>query len=365
MKIGIVTQPLLANYGGFLQNYALQQVLKRLGHESITIDYGFAFPKWYYFLLTIKIFVFKFVFRKKLQFVPFSSTQRVSRSAENELFVKKHIKTTTPVTSYSTSLIKKYGMNAVITGSDQVWRPKYNFYLKDMFLRFVKSPKMKKLAYAASFGTDDWEFSNKKTKACSALAKKLHAISVRENSGIKLCTDYLGVDAVEVLDPTLLLDKEDYLDVCKNVPVNSEKFLAAYVLDVDEKKTEFIHRIAESQHLSVKIFSAHKASTLTIEEWIAMFRDAEYIVADSFHGTVFSIIFNKPFISIGNSDRGLSRFHSLLGKFGLENCLVDENLLTIKSMAIDWDKVNKIRETWKQKSLKFLVLNLKVNEYGS
>ncbi len=82
-----------------------------------------------------------------------------------------------------------------------------------MFLDFVKGQNVKRLSYAASFGTDKWEFTPQQTAICSPLAQKFDLVTVREGSGVKLCKDHLGVNAVHVLDPTMLLTKEDYISL--------------------------------------------------------------------------------------------------------------------------------------------------------
>ena len=185
-----------------------------------------------------------------------------------------------------------------------------------MFLNFCeKEENLKRIAYAASFGVGDWEYSPKQTRECSKLAKKYDAISVREQSGVKLCKEYLGVDATWVLDPTLLLTKEDYLPICKEIPVCNEKYLAVYVLDENDEVTATYEKEAAAHGLVIKKFHADSKSTLTVPEWLAMFRDASYVVTDSFHGTVFSIIFGKEFKSIYNKGRGTARFESLMNLY--------------------------------------------------
>lgn len=352
MKIGIVTQPLLANYGGILQNYALQLVLKRMGHEAITIDYIPKLPIYRYLLSYAKTLVLFFIPGKRRSFTPL----KLQRSLVLAPFVNKYINKTHIVYKYLSSLVSEYALEGVISGSDQVWRPMFNFYLEDMFLHFVQTD-VRKIAYAASFGVDNWEYTEKQTRNCSKLAKRFDAISVREDSGVTLCKRYLHVNAVEVLDPTLLLDKEDYENICTETPVCTDAFLASYVLDMTPEKNDFIHKLAMERGLSVRIFSADREATLSIEEWLSMFRDASYIVTDSFHGTVFSIIFNKPFISIGNKERGYSRFQSLLGKFDLQNRLltVDE-FDRIVNDEIKWDEVNNLRKDWQKQSIDFLTL---------
>lgn len=349
MNIGILTQPLGRNYGGILQNYALQQVIKSLGHNPITIDSG---QTLFAFILSYSKSILMRYLRRKSTFPERVYEDRFITSN----FIRKYIRKTEPFTFATPVLLYKYNLHCVISGSDQVWRPEYNTGrgLARMYQNFVWGKKCKRIAYAASFGVDTWEYTIEQTKKCSKLAKRFVAISVREKSGIKLCKEHLGVDAIEVLDPTLMLSAEHYTSLCKNVPQRTEKFIAAYVLDLDSEKKEKITLFAKKCGLSLRLFSADKNANLTVEEWLSIFRDAEYVITDSFHGTVFSILNHKPFTSITNEDRGASRFHSLLGKFDLENRLISD-FSNIKQMPdIDWYAVDTKITEWQKISKEFL-----------
>ena len=115
-----------------------------------------------------------------------------------------------------------------------------------------------------------------------------------------------------VLDPTLLLKKEDYFELCKDVPVETKPILVAYVLNINESILKSCKTLAKERDLELKIFSADSKANLSIPKWLAIFRDASYVVTDSFHGTVFAIIFGKEFKCLYNETRGLARFESLL-----------------------------------------------------
>lgn len=234
MNVVIVTQRLENNYGGILQNYALQKILIRNNHSPITVDVlPRQTPWWIYLCSWMKTCLFLFFKAKRRHFakigkIPF-------RNSLFGLFVSENIKTTGLCRKLSKNVLAQYKADAVIVGSDQVWRPMYNCRIEDMFLKFAKDFPMKRISYAASFGVDFWEYTPQKTKVCSELAQKFDAISVREESGVELCKVHLGVDATWVLDPTLLLTKEDYLPICEEVPVCNEKYLAVYVLDENEE----------------------------------------------------------------------------------------------------------------------------------
>lgn len=357
MRIGIVTQTLANNYGGILQNYALQQILKKMGHEPVTIDFKMP-PIGYitYLKAFLKAIVAFFIPSKRR---PFPRRDINRRNHRNEIFVNENISKTKLVEKYSSELIDEYQLEAIIVGSDQVWRPEYNYSLEDMFLKFAEKSDIVKLSYAASFGVDYWEFTDEQTNVCSELCQQFRSISVRENSGIRLCQAHLNVDAVEMIDPTLLLYKDDYEKLCQEVSATGGNFLAAYVLDINKEKLDFIRRFAKINGLEPVIFRADLSSSLTIEEWISMFRDAKYVITDSFHGTVFSIIFNKPFISLTNSLRGSSRFHSLLEKFSLTDRMFDTFTSTPILKEIEWNDVNKVIDTLRTKAYTYLTSNLK------
>lgn len=312
MKVGILTQPLLSNYGGVLQNWALQQVLRELGHEPVTLDILPNPGLGRFILSTIKSFVLWFVPSRRRKFLRWSTT----RKPLFEDFVHERIVKTPVCRYYSMETVQREKLDALVVGSDQTWRPMYNIgILPDMFLRFASKFKGKKVAYAASFGVDRWEFTDRQTSICASLVKRFDAISVREASGIELCKRYLGVDAVAVLDPTLLVRKEAYGRLCERIPVSNEQFIVAYVLDASEEVDKVIMEESERLGLPVRRYSAGQCAELTVEEWIAVFRDATFVVTDSFHGTVFSIVFEKPFRAVVNEARGGGRFSDLLEKY--------------------------------------------------
>ena len=332
MKIAILTQPLGHNYGGILQNYALQKVLIKLGHEPITLekDYRQHISLLQLVLEFPKRIITKYFFKKREYILSEKQHNVHYKKVWKPLFhfvsnFINHIY----VKNYFSTNIEKY--DAFIVGSDQVWRPRYNKgILEIMYLSFIpQNINVKKIAYGASFGTAHWEYNEEQTSKCKILVKNFDAVSVREFDGIDMCRKYLNRnDAINVLDPTLLLEKEDYLKICNDIHISSENLLFAYILDVDNESKSILMNIAENFGLQLKLVGAEECCTLTVEEWIAMFRDAKMVITDSFHGTIFSIIFNKEFYSISNQSRGGSRFESLLSLFNLSNRLYN-NILDI------------------------------------
>lgn len=360
MRIGILTQPLSRNYGGILQNYALQQVLRKMGHEPYTFDLGlYTWKDW--LIITIKCIIKKII-GISCTFQEYPSRRRNQEKTLRK-FVTKHITLASPRCKKPTpKQILKYKFQAIIVGSDQVWRPKYNYPIEKMFLDFTHGLDLKRIAYAASFGTSEWEYKEKQTKNCRLLAQNFDAISVREDSGVELCEKYLNVSATHVLDPTMLLTKDDYNKLIADIPISTENYLFAYILDENENKTSFITKIAREKRLTPIIIGADKElkDSDSIEKWLAYFRDAKFIVTDSFHGTVFCILFNIPFVVISNETRGGARILSILKLFSLENRLIKklDDLNKISSSPINWDFVNNIHEQLKEKSYNLLKSNL-------
>jgi len=358
MKIGIVTLPLKNNYGGVLQNWALQQVLMDMGHDPITLDAYIRYPMTRYLMSTILSYCYQIV-GKKRAFQPRPYNNRICSKFTGR-FIRKHIKMTKPMIDYTSSLVKDFNLEAIIVGSDQVWRPKYQKGdIEDMFLRFAFDDDIIRVVYGASFGVDSWEFSEKQTSICKELIKKFDAISVREDGGRVLCDRYLNVKASHVLDPTLLIDTNRYKELCKKCTVDTSNTIVVYCLDNFNENRERFEKIANDNNLKLKMFTADSNISISVEQWLALFRDASFIVTDSFHGTIFSIIFQKPFFTIINQSRGGSRFISLLRWLGMEDRIYTDNM--IYSRDINWSDVNRRLTKLKAESWQFINDALKSN----
>ena len=358
MRIGIVTQPLELNYGGILQNWALQQVLKRLGHDPITIDAYQRFTTPHFVYSWLRAWWYRVRGKEGWEY-----PQRYHgslRRKETGRFVEQHINKTYVMWEYERRVVKRYSMDAIVVGSDQVWRPKYNkSHIEDKFLGFAEGLELKRVAYAASFGVDQWTFTPEQTDRCGHLLKQFDAVSVRENSAVNLCRDHFGVDAQQALDPTLLLEAKDYQEIIDSSWDAGEPYLAVYCLDVTPVKREFFGRLARERGLRVRFFSAGIQAELTIEQWLAMFSHAEMLVTDSFHGTVFSILFGKEFYTLRNHNRGNARISGLLEMLGLESrMLSDEEPDESVSRDIDWQDVYSRLDNERRQSMAFLSSSL-------
>ena len=365
MKIGILTLPLHTNYGGILQAYALQTVLERMGHEVCLIEKKrkpFQLPLWKAPLVYGKRIIRNVTGHP----FPIFYEQKINREKpivqqHTDRFIHKYIKRRF-VDDFSE--IKETDFDVIVVGSDQVWRPKYfKDSIEHAYLDFTKDWNIKRIAYAASFGTDEWEYTPEQTRRCGELLKHFNGISVREDSGVDLCRTHFGVEAQQVLDPTMLLTKEDYIQLFENTDTPKSKgTLLNYILDETPEKLTLIDQIAKEKDLipfRVNSKVENKKAPLqeriqpSVEQWLRGFYDAEFVVTDSFHACVFSILFNKPFIAIGNEDRGTSRFTSLLSMFGLKDRLITGGT-TFRLNEGNDANANKKLYSLRQKSMGFI-----------
>ena len=353
MRIGIVTQPLEMNYGGILQNWALQQVLKRLGHDPITIDAYQRFSTSHYVFNYVRAMAHRLIGKQCNLPRRYHGAMRSERTGR---FIESEIVKTPVMWDYKRNLVRNYHLDALLVGSDQVWRRWYSRgHLEDMYLRFADGLPLKRLSYAASFGVDYWEYTDEQTAACARLLQQFDAVSVREESAVDLCREHLGVESVNVLDPTLLLTSDDYQGIISADGDSGKHYLAVYCLDVTPVKKAFFEKLADDRGLEVRYFSSGWKSTLTVERWLAIFSNASMVATDSFHGTVFSILFGKEFYSFSNPYRGNTRIAGLLKLLGLENRLVsDTNPEEPDNRDIDWAAVHEHLDALRHKSFVFL-----------
>ena len=403
MRIAIITLPLHTNYGGVLQAYALQKTLEGMGH-SVTILQPKKIlpePKGFNFLRKLATRSFrKYVLRH--EDVEIFREHRINREFPivGREFVRFFNKYLNIRRVSSLRQIRKSDYDAFVVGSDQIFRPKYNPYLLHSFLDFTFKDKgklsiwynefdgwtVKRVIYGASFGSDVWEFTPEQTERAMILLSRFEGASFREKSGIKMASENLIRWSMPVLDPTMLLPKEDYLSmieeyrkaVAKPCPKGA---LFEYVLDktdegkaaVDAFENVLCRKSEENeavcQHI-VRFLSTNPRGTgpvesriqRPVEEWLGAISDASFVITDSFHACVFSIIFHRPFAVIANPGRGVSRIEWLLEQFALEDRLVkdisEDAVPELIKTEIDWEDVDARLEGFKSDSIGFLEFSL-------
>ncbi len=381
MKIGILTHPFYGNYGGMLQAYALYRFLQENGHQAVILKFLPYRPSHFFKapfnyirqLLSIKN-------RIRLLFLRLNIKSSLVRS--NQLlfqrkglaFQRRHV-TSIWIGTDPARQIKEHGVEVIIVGSDQVWRAAYAREQKSLpffFLDFATAEtRRRSISFAASFGTDSWEGTEAETSICSKLLQEFKAVTVREESGIRICRETLGTHAERIADPTLLLNVEDYNHLIQKekTRVPEHPYIATYILDDTPEIAVCINTVVQNVNYHQQALNASLQATrrrdrfpVSVSQWLRLIRDAKYFITDSFHGCVFAIIFNKPFVCLGNENRGSARFDSLLGTFGLKDRLTinptAEQVQQILNTPVDWDKVNAIRHSEQERAFDFLRTHL-------
>ncbi len=327
MKIGVLTLVPKNNYGGILQATALCGYLSSQGHEVVLINKN-RFKKPLLVRATLGL----------LERLPFQNIknkrQDYLKTKRLKPFIDKHLprKSREIISARDLQkLVRDEEFDAVVVGSDQVWRYQYigDGHHNVFFLDFETEKPVKKIAYAASFGKDKWE-APEHIAEISRLLGRFDAISTREKSGVGLCKGAFGItNAVDVLDPTLLVGAEFYERFFDGFyELRPTKNFTTYILDQSFEKQKIIDAVkAGLDPITGKLRQVNLAQNesgrfYSVEEWLWNIKTAEFVVTDSFHGMVFSILFEKQFIVIGNEERGLSRFADFLEEVGLKGRLV-------------------------------------------
>lgn len=378
MKIGIFTLPLENNYGGNLQNFAMQQVLKDMGHEVFTVDWhrkkeyasfvrqfvGYIHRLYSYYINKEKISVC---------WSPFFSNKEFDIISRNiRPFINKNIVLTKKIYMPQLEEIdNEYKFDAYVVGSDQVW---VHSYALSAFLDFVKRKNVVKVAYAASSNEQAWTRNQKLIPLCKKLAEDFSGLSVREFFLKKEAEEILNRDIKQVLDPVFLLDPSEYL---KLIPpkTKTSSFGFYYILDKSENKSLIIQSISKERGISFISGMPQKAHIRernmnlndyifpSVEDWIFGISQTDIVVTDSFHGMAFSILFNKNFVVIANARRGMERFKSLLSNFNLEDRMVSntEEALKVIRKPIEYNIINEKLSSMRADSLSFLTNALSNN----
>ncbi len=375
-KIAILTLNGYFNYGNRLQNYATHEVLKFLDFDVETIINNSRFicnknknnnkiKK----LINLKGKSFKEIYSKiknKLE----RDIYRESIAKRTEIFKKftrDYIKETNYIISDNNipdDLSERY--DYFITGSDQVWNPDYIYDSSIYFLTFAE--KHKRIAFAPSFGVSEIrpEYVERYKKWISGM----HRLSVREDDGAKIIKDLTGRDAPVLVDPTLLLTREKWLFIAKEANNKPKgKYLLTYFLGgVPNKYKGQIKNIVKENNLEViNMGDIREKETYETgpSEFIDYINSCSIFCTDSFHGTVFSILFEKPFIvyeRMGTSLSMFSRINTLLDKFDLNSRKAENIKTNEQAFSIDYSHVPPILEAERNKALNYLKEALNIED---
>lgn len=368
LKIAIQTIVDYNNYGNRLQNFALQKVLENKGHTVLTLRNDFKNP---YYVATksesklrkiiqsiksgelIDKVQAKMLQRRKDELV---KKYQVSRYEAFRKFSLKYIKESEEI--YTADLVKSKeleNMDCFVIGSDQVWNYDFPRFSEFDFLPMVHQPK---ISYAASFGVDSISADLKEFYGKNL--SNIDYIAVREEKGKEIIGELLPQKNVKVvLDPTLLLNKEEWEVLIKNKPLYQEKFILTYFLSEPSASTvKYISKIAKSNNLKIKKLANVFDSDLwqaDPAEFVNLFSQSEMVFTDSFHACVFSIIFEKYFeVFERNTKRKTmnSRIETLIANLHTGNRWHHQNKELLEMP--DYKVINKYLTQEKEKSFEFL-----------
>lgn len=374
MKIGILTHPLDYNYGCLLQAFALQKTIKSMGHEVVTID-RFSDPRVAFFSQFknwMKRIAAHYIKGKNVRICwnpNLTMDMKCTLFSQTQKFVDRNITNTGIVFPSDLERIdKEYQFDAYVVGSDQVWLP--NFSL-NCFLDFVHRDNVKRIFYAASTGSTSFADVPSLAMKCKNLSRKFSGISVREDSLLPVVKKALGRDAIQVLDPTLLLDAKDYLAACVEKEDDSP-IIFTYILDKTDDKQVLVDNVQKNLHLPIvagsvekdyergKRMDINKCIYPSVDHWILNMARAKFVVTDSFHGTCMAITFRKPFVVVGNKARGLNRFLSVLRLFNLENRLITDSTQFSSSFfsQLNNDSISELLEKKRKEAIDYIKRNI-------
>lgn len=343
--VGILGVWFGCNYGSIATYYALEQTIESLGYRVLMVH------------------------QPRLK--PDDGRMKGRHSIR---FAREHYQISK---SYHVSEIGELNQmcDTFVLGSDQIWNYGVTkIFGHSYFLDFADDTK-KKIAYATSFGSGTFRAPREFTRKAVRCMRRMDAVSVREAEGVDVCRKTFGVQATHVLDPVLMCEPQVLGNLTKESHrEETEPFIATYILDPTPGKREALLYVAEKKGKRLvnmldgwyQKFPANKEKlnldntieNLQVEDWLYYFKNSDFVITDSFHGTCMAILFHKSFIAIGNPGRGTSRFESLLGTLGLTGRYVADagEILKKESLLadVDYTKVDAILEEQRAFSRKWL-----------
>ncbi len=354
MKCGIITFHRAINYGGVLQALALQTVIEGLDVDAEVIDY---------YAPSIEDLYrpsFKNRFKKSnLKRYAAALLKNGNLVFNNKGFADfraKHLRTS-KTAYFNAAQLAQANYDVFITGSDQVWSPSCASFDDNYFLNFVKDSS-KKNSYAASFGVN--EIPDALAPRYRDLLRDFNHISVRESDGSTIVRNLLNKDVPVVLDPTLLLNKDQWSAYLPDTPPANEKYILLYMIAEDEELISKAIALAKQKNLKVyyindRLYKAKGVKNLrkvNPDRWLQLFMNAEYVFTNSFHGVAFSINFERKFFvqKLKSNVKVNSRINNILKVFGLE---ARQDYASVEQ-EIDYTNVNQTLSQEREKCILFL-----------
>lgn len=369
MKVAIVTFIRAYNHGAILQGYALYKTLSNLGADVEMLDYE---PEYFKRIYNVESF-------KKWLWLPgpllsrfpkfLLLRNRVSkRNKKFDRFIRRNIHMS------QNRFADVYDLNNVIvpydtfiSGSDQVWNNSITNFDPVFFLDFPTANKSKKISYAASFGFSS--IPEELKSEYKRLLSNWDYYSVREKNGVDILNELLNISATQCCDPTLLLSHQEWNNVLSSKR-EKEKYILVYSAGAIRTTLRYAQQLANEKNMKlIKITSVCSREvfmgeitnpyqvdfrvTASPDEFLSLISNASYVITDSFHATVFSLLFHTPFLTLIKTDKINDRALDLMTITGTENRTLEDHYSQI-DQPIDWQKVDNRIEAYREKSLEYL-----------
>lgn len=358
MKLGIVTIHNVSNYGAVLQSYALKEVVKEK-HDVKIIDFDNRHVS-----KSLDLLRFNFSIHGLLGF-----GKDLCRFFPRSRVLKKFnafLSSNMDIVKFDKQSLSSF--DGFISGSDQIWNPACvsasRDFVPEYFLTFAKDNQFK-VSYASSCGA--YEFDELELSTLKNFLSSYKAIAVREHGTCDMLRSKLGLDVQHVLDPTLLLTKQEWLEKIGDNKFRKGKYILLYVI----KKTPLLIQVVKhfKSKTGMKVLLVEQGLHFSAEidehirdagpeDFISLFNNAEYVITDSFHGTTFSLIFNRPFVTV-SPGKNINRIESLLSKLDLQNRIIySADDISGKDFNFSFDNANKVLDLEILRCKEYLNTNL-------
>lgn len=380
MKIGIITIVKVNNYGAELQAYATQKKLEILGYEAELIDYRY-YKSWNFKDSKMSVSLMplgmkdKILYRIKYRLInglvtnlfPILNGNVKRRFRRFDDFHKENSRFSRLYASMDELYKNVPEYEVYMTGSDQVWNPSADSSIEPYFLTFAQAGK-KRVSYASSFGVSS--IDEKLHERFSTWLSEYDSIAVREDGGRELVKSLTGKEAEWVIDPTLLLNKEEWMCVAKDYVGIPEKYVLIYQLSASTAIEQLALRIGKKKNMPVyrickRAYGVRKTDGIKNildagpAEFLSLIANTDCLITNSFHGTAFSINFGIPFFTIVSStNKNNSRMESLLGLVGLKNRMIKDDVVISDvdvESAIMFEKAHQLLNDARVKSVNYLM----------
>lgn len=349
MKVGIITFHWGTNYGGVLQAYALQQVVKKMGHQVQIINYAPFSHR------DSVLYCFKTRHPRK------ALSQLVENLKEKKfiLFREKYLSLTKRYYSLSDLESDLPLMDVYISGSDQVWNPYIALTTGLPYFLTFTSDSSRRIAYSVSLGCDD--YPRDIMKIIAPYIDRFHLVSVREYTALSILANAGLKNVVIMPDPTLLLNREEVNQLILKSNIGTG-FYFFYILQENQVLIQQLHRFV-NRKLKTRIINTkhYRNSMFGIEKWLLCIKNARFIVTNSFHGVIFSILFEKQFVVVpveGNMKGMNDRIYTLMKMFNLSNRILQKydeyEFERLLNSPINWDEINEIHKNLQTAAISFL-----------